>query len=156
MPQNAVLRGQQPTPKASKAMPVTRAAGIATPVNSEPNNSRPTSDGTISSAIPVATSATAATVSTFFILATRYTTCCLIFRTGDPVGNGRKVLAILRGVLRRTQVEAQFVDLTGELERTIVAVLDHRYTGASVRPDVEILVFWELDGGRVFHRLLGY
>src|SRR5207247_3524373 len=66
MPQSAVLPGQQPTPNASKAMPVTRAAGLATPVNSAPNSSHPTSDGTISSASPVAASATAATVSTFF------------------------------------------------------------------------------------------
>src|SRR4029453_8342434 len=71
-------------------------------------------------------------------------------------GNGRKLLAILRGVLHRTQVEPQLVDLTGELERTIVTVLDHRDTGTRVRTDIEVLVFRELDRGRVFHRLLGY
>src|SRR4029077_1355791 len=80
---------------------------------------------------------------------------CLVFRTGDPVGNGRKLPAILRGVLRRTQVEPQLVDLTGELERTIVAILDHRDTGARVRANVEVLILRELDRGRVFHRLLG-
>src|SRR6266478_5398067 len=143
MPQSAVQLGKQATPNASRAMPATRATGLATPANSAPSNSRPTSDGTISNAAPMAASATAATVSSFFIQ--------LAFRAGDRVGNGRKLLAILRGVLRRTQVEPQLVDLTGELEWTIVAILDHRYTGARVLTDVEVLIFRELDRGRVFH-----
>src|SRR5207249_10720426 len=89
--------------------------------------------------------------------ARRYTTrACLVLRTCDPVGNGRKLLAILCGVLRRTQVEPQLVDLTGELERTIVAILDHRDPGSGVAADVEVLVFRERDRDRVFHRLLSY
>ena len=45
--------GQQATPSAIRAMPVTRATVIAMPVSSEPNSTRPTSDGTISNATPV-------------------------------------------------------------------------------------------------------
>ena len=63
--------GQQATPNAIRAMPATRATGMATPVSSSPNNNCPTSDGTISNAKPVAASATAAKISTFFIA--RYT-----------------------------------------------------------------------------------
>src|SRR6266849_5557074 len=107
MPQSAVLPGQQPTPNASKAMPVTRAAGLATPVNSAPNSSRPTSDGTISSARPVANSRTAARLSIFFTaLVIR-----LVFRASDAVGDFRHVLLFLLRVLRRAEVECQLVDL---------------------------------------------
>ena len=59
--------GQQATPNAIRAIPVTRATGTATPVSSSPNNNYPTSDGTISNAKPVAASAMAAKLSTFFI-----------------------------------------------------------------------------------------
>ena len=67
MPSSGVP-GQQATPKAMRAMPSTRATGTATPVSSSPSNNRPTSDGTISSANPVAASLTAAKTSTFFIV----------------------------------------------------------------------------------------
>jgi hypothetical protein len=43
-------------------VPATRATGTATPASSSPSNNCPTSDGTIK---PVATSATAAKISTF-------------------------------------------------------------------------------------------
>ncbi len=59
--------GQQATPKAIRAMPATRATGMATPVNSSPNNNCPTSEGTISKANPVTPSPRAAKISTFFI-----------------------------------------------------------------------------------------
>ena len=59
--------GQQATANPIRAMPVTRATGTAMPLSSPPNNSRPTSGGTISNAMPVAASATASKVSTFFI-----------------------------------------------------------------------------------------
>ena len=58
--------GQQATPSAIRAMPVTRATVIATPVSSTPNSHCPTRDGAISKATPVAASLTAATISTVF------------------------------------------------------------------------------------------
>jgi len=66
MPQSAVQLGKQATPSASKAKPATRATGLATPARSAPNNNLPTNDGTIINATPVAASATAAIVNTFF------------------------------------------------------------------------------------------
>ena len=59
--------GQQAIPKPTKPIPATRATGMATLVNSTPNNNRPTSAGTMSNANPVAASATAAKINTFFI-----------------------------------------------------------------------------------------
>src|SRR5713101_4054623 len=56
--------GQQATPNAIRARPVTRATVAAMPVSSAPSSSCPTSDGTTSNAIPVATSMTAVTTST--------------------------------------------------------------------------------------------
>src|SRR6266481_169799 len=124
-------------------MPSTRATGTATPLSSAPSKSRPTSDGATINARPVTASATAARASSFFIaLVAR-----LVSGTGDLVGDGREPVAVLRGVLDWPEVEGQLVDLTGELERTIVAILDHRDTGARVLTDVEVLVFWELDRG---------
>lgn len=61
--------GQQLTPNAIRAMPATRATGIATPVSSSPSNNCPTIEGTISNADPVAASAAAATINAFFIAA---------------------------------------------------------------------------------------
>ena len=71
----------------------------------------------------------------------------LVFRARDPIRDSRKLLAILRGVLLRPKVEPQFVDLTRELEWTIVAILDHRDTSSRVLTDIEVFVFWELDRG---------
>jgi hypothetical protein len=59
--------GQQAIPNATRAIPATYATGVATPTSSSPSNSCPTKDGTTSKAIPVAISARAAKVSTFFI-----------------------------------------------------------------------------------------
>ena len=152
MPQSAVLPGQQETPNAIRAMPVTRAIGIATPVSSSPSNNRPTSDGAMSNANPVAISTTAAKASDFLIaLVAR-----LVPGPGDLVGDGRELPAILIGVLDCPEVEGQLVDRTVELERTIIAVLDGRHTGARVLTDIEVLVFRELDWSRVFHRLPGH
>ena len=58
--------GQQAIPKAIRAMPATRATGMATPVSSSPNNNCPTSEGTISNANPVAASPTAAKINSLF------------------------------------------------------------------------------------------
>jgi len=66
MPANGAS-GQHATPNAIKAMPNTRATGMATPVSSCPNNNQPMSEGTIRNANPVAASASAANISTFFI-----------------------------------------------------------------------------------------
>jgi hypothetical protein len=55
-------------PQSNQAIPATRATGIAMPANCSPNSNCPTNDGTISSANPVAASATAAIVSTFLIV----------------------------------------------------------------------------------------
>src|SRR5947207_214422 len=149
MPQSAVVPGRQPTPNASKAMPVTRATGMETPVSSAPSNKRTANDGTTINANPVATSATAATVRTFFIrLVLRRsslggTTSPLSSSCDRPVGRTprtaslptialkRAVPSILRAgdgfggfllvrfcVLRWAEVEPEFVDLAGELERT--------------------------------------
>src|SRR5439155_26433983 len=146
MPPSALLPGQQHTPKAIKAMPATRATGMAS-VSSAPSNNRPTSDGTISNAKPVAASNTAAKVSTFLMRIR------LVFRMGDSIGDFRHMLLFLFRVLSGAEVECQLVDLTGELKRTIVAILDHRDTGAGVAADVEVLVFRERDRDRVFHGL---
>jgi len=64
----ASLPGQQASPNAIKAMPATRATGMAMPVSSSPNNNHPTSEGTTSNASPVAASLTAARTSTLFIV----------------------------------------------------------------------------------------
>src|SRR6516165_2419273 len=63
MPQSALQFGQQATPKPNRAIPVTRAIGMETPVSSMPNNSHETSDGTINKARPVANSRTAVSAS---------------------------------------------------------------------------------------------
>src|SRR6516225_7970964 len=63
MPHSAVHLGQQATPNPIKAMPVTRAIGIETPVSCVPNKSHETSDGTINKARPVANSRTAVSAS---------------------------------------------------------------------------------------------
>src|SRR5258708_30777581 len=51
----------------------------------------------------------------------------------------------------RSDVEGQLVDLAGELERRILAILDHRDAGAGVLPDVEGLVLRERDRRAVFN-----
>ena len=68
--------------------------------------------------MPVAASATAAKFSTFFIVSTH-----LVFAPA-PCRNVWKLLGLrFRGLLR-LQLECQLVDLAGELERNIVAILD--------------------------------
>ncbi len=88
--------GQQATPSAIRAMPSTRATGMATPASSSPSNNRPTSDGTISNANPVAISPTAARTSTIFIAPST-----LIARLGEGLLHlgafGRRQLLLLRG-----------------------------------------------------------
>src|SRR4030095_12507616 len=129
--------GQQATPNAIRAMPVTRATSMATPVSSSPNNNCPTSDGTISNAKPVPISAAAAKVSNFLI--------ALLSRARHSVGNGSGLLACPSRFRRRFELEGQLVDLAGELERDIVAILHHRDPGTGVLADVERFVLWERD-----------
>jgi hypothetical protein len=60
--------GWQAIPKAIRAMPATRATGIATPASCAPTSSCTTSGGAISNANQVAASATAEKMITFFIV----------------------------------------------------------------------------------------
>src|SRR5512144_2562074 len=65
------------------------------------------------------------------------------------------LLALLCCLRLRFELEGQLVDLAGELERNIVAILQHRDTGARVLADVEGFVFRERDRGGVFHGIPG-
>src|SRR6266404_4629959 len=56
----------------------------------------------------------------------------------------------------RSEVEGQLVDLTGELERRIVAILQHRDPGAGVLADVEGLVLRERDRRAVLNGFPGH
>src|SRR6476660_865607 len=114
MPQSAVQLGKQATPNASRAMPATRANGLATPASWEPSNNRTTNEGITIRATPMAASATAAIVSTFFIV--------LVIQGGVAMRIDEKLLR-LRGFLVRLKFESQLVDLAVELERRIVAIL---------------------------------
>src|SRR5258708_12882163 len=113
--------GQQAIPKAIRAMPVTRAIGIATPVSCSPNNACPTSDGTISNANPAAASPMAAKISTFFIVPITLG----LDDTWSFARNGRKLLTLR--FLLRFELEGELVDLASELERNIVAILHPRH-----------------------------
>src|ERR1700687_5265887 len=66
MPMSGVP-GQHARLSATRAMPATRVTITAMPVSSAPRSKCPTNDGTISNAIPVAASPTAARTSTLFI-----------------------------------------------------------------------------------------
>jgi hypothetical protein len=72
------------------------------------------------------------------------------------VGKSRTLLAIRFRDLLRFEFEGQLVDLAGELERHIVAILDERQRGAGVLADVEGFVFRERDRGGVFHGIPGH
>ena len=78
---------------------------MATPVRSAPSNSRPTSDGTTNSAEARGRFGDRGECEQLLHLSNAACNARLVFRSGDPVGNGRKLLAILRGVLHRTQIE---------------------------------------------------
>src|SRR5512136_1237191 len=54
------------------------------------------------------------------------------------------------------QLEGHLVDLAGELERNIVAILHHRDACARVLADVEGLVLRERDRDGVFHGIPGH
>ena len=59
-------------------------------------------------------------------------------------------------MLRLLEFEGQLIDLAGELERNVVAVLDHRDAGARVLADVEGFVLRERDRGGVFQGFPGH
>jgi len=80
----------------------------------------------------------------------------LVLRQGDCVGNFREILVVFSRQLLRPEFKGHFVDLAGELEWTLVAILDHRNTRARVLTDVEVLVFRKLDWGCVFQLFLGH
>src|SRR5262249_54688884 len=54
-------------------------------------------------------------------------------------------LALTYRCLLRFELEGQFIDLAGELERRIVAILNQRNPGSSVLADVEALILRECD-----------
>ena len=66
------------------------------------------------------------------------------------------LLALHVRVLLRFELEGQLVDLAGELERNIVAILQQRDPGAGVLADVEGFVLRERDRGGVFHGIPGH
>src|SRR5579862_6244853 len=128
-------------------MPATRASGMAMPSTAWPSNNCPTSDGTNSNASPVAPSATAETINTFFIVR-------LLPDGSDPVGCTELVLRA--GVLLRFELESELVDLAGELERNVVAIFHQRDTGAGVLTHIEGFVLRERDRNGVLHGILGH
>src|SRR5262245_6909844 len=139
--------GQQASPKATNAMPVTRATGIATPASSAPNSNCPTNDGTISNANPVATSATAAKIRTFFIIPTTASICAC-----KPVC----LLLLSYRFLLRFEFEGQLINLASELEWNVIAVLQQCDPSARVLADVEVFVLRERDRGGVLQGILRY
>src|SRR5678816_2737119 len=100
-------------------MPNTRATGMATPTSPWPSNNSAVNDGTISNDKPVAISPTAANIKILFITRRHL------------VGGSR------RRSLQRFELEGQLVDLAGELEWRIVAMLHQRDPGAGVLADIE-------------------
>src|SRR5271167_5177845 len=109
-----MLFGQQATPNAIRAMPVTRATVAAMPVSSTPSSNCPTSDGRVSRPRPVAVWATDAKIRSFFIR--------LVSGAGNRVGNGRKILALFFRQLLRSEIKRDCVDGACELERNVVAI----------------------------------
>src|SRR4029078_9492606 len=134
MPLTALLPGQQHTPNARKAMPSTRATAVTIPVNSAPNNKRPTSDVTISNATPVAASATAATVSTFFI-SLLLSVARLVVQSSDGFGLG---FFVIGSHLRWFEFDGQLVELASEAERRLVILIVN--PRASIHPDIKGLI----------------
>src|SRR5271169_1144825 len=125
--------GQHATPSATRAMPATRATGMATPVNDSPSNNFPTSAGTISSANPVAASATAAQTNSHFMatppprislsdVLTSLLALRCVNRTRLRCCHRPQFCPGLRFWLGlRFELEGQLVDLAGELKGNIVA-----------------------------------
>jgi hypothetical protein len=89
--------GQPAIPRPIRAMPVTRATGMATPVSLSPNNNCPTSEGTTRSANPVAASPTAAIISTFLIAPISLS----LLRWRPDGAGGEVVCCLLDGALSR-------------------------------------------------------
>src|SRR5215468_11990703 len=137
--------GQQATPRASRAMPVTWLSAFPAPATPSPNSTWATSAGSIISTSPVAASRTAARPSNVFI------PIALLLE----VGNSRRLLAIRFRGRRRFECEGQLVDLPGERERHLVAILHHHDPSARVLADVKGFVLWECDRGGVLHGMPG-
>src|SRR6476660_9113068 len=129
--------GQKAIPKAIRAMPATRATGMATPASSSPNNKRPRSEGMTINASPVTASAITATTKTFFIAP-----------ISQPFTWRRRCqwrLLLGFGVFLRFELEGQLVDLAGEPEWRIVAMFHQRDPGAGVLANVECFILRESD-----------
>ena len=134
--------GQQAAPRPIRAMPHTRATGIATPFSCSPNTNCPTIDGTDSNANPVVASPIAAKRSTFFIC----DEVPVLPLAGRSAGTPRCCRSP-----PRIKFVGQIVDLAGELERHVVAVLQKRQRRARVLSDIERLVLREGDRCGVLH-----
>src|SRR4029078_9438428 len=138
--------GQQAIANAIRAMPATRATGMAAAVRSSPNNNCPTSDGVISNAAPVVASVAAAKIKTFFIVSISG------HQPVDAVTNDRELL-LCCGAFLRFEPERQLVELAGELERRFIAIFQQRNSGARVQPHVESLIFRKRNRGSVLKRI---
>ena len=150
--------GQQAIPNAIRAMPATRATGMATPASCSPSNNWPTSEGAISNANPVTASLMAANASALFIAFPAFVSGFFGLRLFNRIRLRRcrrsEFCLGLRRVLHfRFELERQLVYLAGKLERRIVAILDHRDPGPGVLADVEGLVLRERDRCAVFNGL---
>src|SRR5208337_3406550 len=135
--------GQQPTPKASNAMPATRATTAETPARAAPSSNRPTSAGATINATPVAASATPVRISSFFIARPEVSAPVLIVHVGTNFGG---LLPIIHAQLLWAELKRQFVNRPVEPERTVVVIFDEGNRRAGVKPHVKGLVFREHDG----------
>src|SRR5229473_2963691 len=152
--------GQQAIPKAIRAMPARRDTGTATPVSCSPSNNCPTNEGTISNANPVRPRRwprRSTRLSSFSATGPLFGALRCFNRVRLRRCHWRQFCPWLRdGLKLRFELERQLVDLAGELERRIVAILQHRDPGAGVLADVERLVLRERDRRAVFHGIPGH
>src|SRR5438045_478474 len=157
MPSNAGP-GQQAMPSPSKAIPVTRAAGMETPEISAPNSSRTTRMGTAINPSPVASSMIAARLSKRFMVlgakARQFFRCACLTNDWLVCGFGDSVCCgplLRRRHLRRTEFEGQLIDCAREAEWEFVALI---HSGAGVQANVEGFVNGHDQRNRVRDRLL--
>src|SRR5208282_5359870 len=111
--------GQQPTPRASKAMPATRATTTETPARSAPSNRCPTSPGATINATPVAASATPVRMSNFFIAGPKDSVSVLVVHFGTDFGS---LLLVIQAQLFRGEFKRQLINRPVELEGAVVVI----------------------------------